>query len=63
MTLARIGYVVNVFPKVSETFIAGELAGLRQRGVEVRILSLQRPTETLRHAIVEQAGLLERTLY
>jgi glycosyltransferase involved in cell wall biosynthesis len=63
MTLARIAYVVKVFPKLSETFIAGELAELRRRGVEVLILSLQRPIETLRHRIVEEAGLTERTVY
>jgi glycosyltransferase involved in cell wall biosynthesis len=63
MTLRRIAYVVNVFPKLSETFIAGELAELRRRDVAVRILSLRRPTETLRHAVVTRAGLQERALY
>jgi colanic acid/amylovoran biosynthesis glycosyltransferase len=63
MRLRRIAYVVNVFPKLSETFIAGELAELRRRGVEVRILSLRRPTETLCHAIVTEARLMERVVY
>jgi colanic acid/amylovoran biosynthesis glycosyltransferase len=63
MTLARIAYVVNVFPKLSETFIAGELAELRRRGVEVRVLSLQRPKEALRHSIVDESELMERTVY
>ena len=49
--LRRVAYVVNVFPKLSETFIANELAELRRRGVEVRILSLRRPAEDLRHEI------------
>ena len=30
MTLSRVAYVVNVFPKLSETFIAHELAELRR---------------------------------
>lgn len=62
MTLRRIAYVVNVFPKLSETFIAGELAELRRRGVELRILSLRPPSDTLRHEVVTRAGLLELTL-
>src|SRR5881296_889721 len=61
--MRRIAYVVNVFPKLSETFIANELAELRQRGVEVRILSLRQPSEQLRHEIVTEAGLGERVVY
>ena len=63
MTPARVAYVINVFPKLSETFIAGELAELRQQGVDVRILSLRRPTDTLRHDIVARAGLDALTCY
>jgi glycosyltransferase involved in cell wall biosynthesis len=59
----RVAYVVNVFPKLSETFIAGELAELRRRGVELRVLSLQRPRESLRHAIVARAELDKVTCY
>src|SRR5438128_10336172 len=63
MTPLRVAYLVRVFPKGSETFIASELAEVRQRGVEVRILSLRRPAEDLRHEIVARAGLDERTVY
>lgn len=63
MGVTRIGYVINVFPKLSETFIAVEMAELRRRGVEVLAVSLRTPTETLRHPILESAGLLERTVY
>jgi glycosyltransferase involved in cell wall biosynthesis len=59
-----MAYVVNVFPKFSETFIAHELAELRRRGVEVRILSLRRPDEHApRHEIVTRAGLIEQAVY
>src|SRR5437867_744113 len=61
--MRRIAYVINVFPKLSETFIANEMAELRQRGVEVRILSLRQPSEQLRHEIVTEAGLGERVVY
>jgi glycosyltransferase involved in cell wall biosynthesis len=63
MSLRRIAYVVNVFPKLSETFIVGELVELRRRGIEIRILSNRRPSESLRHRIVDEAALIERTIY
>lgn len=63
MKLRRVAFVVNAFPKLSETFIANELAELRRRGVEVLILSLEPPTEALRHELIDEHGLLERTRY
>src|SRR2546428_4957029 len=63
MMLRRVAYVVNVFPKLSETFIAWELAELRRRGVEVCILSLRPPDEGRRHEFIAQTGLEERTVY
>jgi hypothetical protein len=63
MTLRRIAYVVNVFPKLSETFIAGELAELQRRGIQVRILSLRPPGDTLCHHFVTDSGLLDLTVY
>ncbi len=63
MMVGRIAYVVNTFPKLSESFIAGELAELRRRGIEVMILSLRPPGERLRHEVVEEAGLDTRTVY
>lgn len=59
----RVAYVVGTFPKLSETFIMGELAELGQRGIDVRVLSLKRPQETVVHDSVQSAGLLERTTY
>jgi len=57
MTVQRVAYVVNVFPKLSESFIANEMAEVLRRGVELRVLSLNRPAEDLRHGIVQRAGL------
>jgi hypothetical protein len=37
----RIVYVLGIFPKLTETFIANELAEPRRRAVEVRILALR----------------------
>ncbi|MDH4177163.1 MAG: glycosyltransferase family 4 protein [Thermoleophilia bacterium] len=59
----RLAYVLRVFPKLSETFIVGELAELRRRDVDVRILSLDRPQESLRHRAVAEAGLDSLTTF
>ena len=63
MTPHRLVYVLKIFPKLSETFIAGELAELRQRGIELRILSLLPPREELRHDIIRRAELEQLTVY
>jgi len=57
MTPQRIAYVLNIFPKMSETFIAGELAELHRRGVELRILSLLPPRDEPQHEIIRRSGL------
>ena len=49
MGVKRIGYVINVFPKLSETFIAIEIAELLKRDLEILIVSLRHPTETKGH--------------
>lgn len=59
----RIAYIVKYFPLLTQTFVVGELAELRRRGIEVLIVSLQKPTEALRHNIVARAGLDRRTVY
>lgn len=63
MTPRRIGYVINVFPKLSETFIMNELAELQRRGVAVRILSLRRPADGARHETVSELGLDQLTCW
>lgn len=63
MTPRRVAYVVSTFPKISETFIIGELAELCRREVDVRVLSLQTPAEAICHDSVHEARLLERTTY
>ena len=43
--------VVKGYPRVSETFIAQELAGLERRGFRLRIVSLRRPYDRVRHPV------------
>lgn len=59
----RIAYILRTFPQLSQTFVIGELVELRRRGIEIMIVSLRKPAETLRHTIVAEAGLDHRTVY
>ncbi len=63
MALQRIAYVVNVFPKFSETFIANEIVEVQRRGVAVTILSRRRPQDEVRHAVVRDNRLESLTCY
>lgn len=47
--LRRVVYVVSLFPCWSETFIVREINALIESGVDVRIVSLKSPSETLVH--------------
>ncbi len=60
----RIGYFVNAFPSLSETFILNQIIGTIQRGHEV-IIHADRPNPDPPkiHADVERYGLIERTRY
>jgi len=46
-----IGLVVKGYPRLSETFIAQEIHGLEQRGSDLRIISLRRPTDGALHPV------------
>jgi glycosyltransferase involved in cell wall biosynthesis len=43
--------VLKGYPRVSETFIAHELAALERRGLPVHIISLRRPYDALTHPV------------
>src|ERR1043166_1053139 len=45
----RIGYVLKMFPRLSETFILNEILELERQGLSLRIFSLKRPTESVVH--------------
>lgn len=56
----RVLYVVSLFPCWSETFIVREIEQLIVRGVDVRILSLRPPSESLVQA--RAAALMPRVI-
>ena len=49
-----VAFVLKGYPRLSETFIANEIRALERRGLDIRIVSLRRPTETARHAVHEE---------
>ena len=65
-----LAVVVKGYPRLSETFIAQEILALQERGVDLAIWSLRRPTDARRHvreevpfytgARVDVADLLDR---
>lgn len=47
----RLVVVVKGYPRVSETFIAQEIAALERRGIPVTIASLRRPHDRITHPV------------
>ncbi len=58
---ARVAVVLKGWPRLSETFIAQELAGLEMRGVALEIWSLRRPTDKIHHPVHDR--VTARTVY
>ena len=47
----RVAFVLKGYPRLSETFIAQEIRGLEQRGLEILIVSLRQPTDRAIHPV------------
>jgi glycosyltransferase involved in cell wall biosynthesis len=47
----RVAFVLKGYPRLSETFIAQEIAALERRGLDILIVSLRRPTDSRRHPV------------
>jgi hypothetical protein len=47
----RVAVVLKGYPRLSETFIAQEIAALERRGLELVIVSLRHPTDRRTHAV------------
>jgi len=52
MTALRVGYVLKMFPRLSETFVLNEILELERRGVEVSTFSLMYPNDGRFHGDV-----------
>ena len=44
-------FVLKGYPRLSETFIAQEIRGLEQRGLDITIASLRHPTDAHVHPV------------
>jgi glycosyltransferase involved in cell wall biosynthesis len=47
----RVAFVLKGYPRLSETFIAQEIAALERLGLDILIVSLRHPTESRTHPI------------
>ncbi|HYN11389.1 MAG TPA: glycosyltransferase family 4 protein [Burkholderiales bacterium] len=47
----RVAFVLKGYPRLSEAFIAQEIAALERRGLDILIVSLRRPTERRRNPV------------
>src|SRR5258708_1483437 len=45
----RVGYVIKMFPRLSETFILNEVLELERQGLVLQIFSLKRPVDSVMH--------------
>ena len=59
----KVAFVLPAFPVLHNTFTLNEIVGLIRHGVDVSILSMSRPRDTLLNADVTKYGLLDRTRY
>jgi len=50
----RVAFVLKGYPRLSEAFIAQEIAELERRGLEILIVSLRRPTDARRHPVHDE---------
>jgi glycosyltransferase involved in cell wall biosynthesis len=49
-----VAFVLKGYPRLSETFIAQEIAALEARGLPIRIVSLRLPTDPRRHPVHDE---------
>ncbi|TKX61416.1 glycosyltransferase [Halorubrum sp. GN12_10-3_MGM] len=59
----KIAHLTSVFPKVSETFILNQIAGLIDAGHDVDIFAHSSGESGVNHPIVDEYDLLEKTTY
>ena len=48
---AAVAFVLKGYPRLSETFIAQEIRALEERGLDIRLISLRRPTDRHVHPV------------
>lgn len=51
MAATAVAFVLKGYPRLSETFIAQEIKGLEDRGIDIRIFSMRMPTDPTIHPV------------
>lgn len=63
----RVGYVLKMFPRLSETFILNEVLELERQGLLLQIFSLKRPVDAVSHpqaqAVRSPIGYLPESIW
>jgi len=54
LAAARVAFVLKGYPRLSETFIAQEIAALERRGLRLLIVSLRHPTDSRKHPVHDE---------
>ena len=57
----NIAFYIHQFPKLSETFIINQVVGLLKRGHDVTVFANKLGSEDVKHHLVEEYNLRERT--
>jgi len=60
--VGAVAFLLKGYPRLSETFITREIHALEQRGLDVRIYSLRRPTDRARHPLHDKIRAVPRYL-
>jgi colanic acid/amylovoran biosynthesis glycosyltransferase len=61
--IMKIAFILDVFPKLSESFVTNQITGLLDMGHDVRIFSSNRPNETQTPQDFDKYDLASRTHY
>ena len=48
----RVGYILKMFPRLSETFILNEILALESQGISLHLISIKRPNDPVIHTRV-----------
>ena len=59
----KILYVVDAFPKLTETFIAENIVGMIEKGHDISVYARKRVTNKKVHPVVTEYKLLDRTYF
>lgn len=59
----KVLYVLDSFPKLSETFILNEIVELIRNGIDVKVLAMRNPLENIINEDFSSNKLFERTRY